>query len=192
MNAINLRTVNVGDKLRRRDGEIVLVYETDTTHMPVRTGRDKSGLTWWHYPDGRISEICDSKQDIVEVLGAIKFQAGKLYRTRSGRKAFVAAVDHFGEMKGRQVAGFVENCGAITWTLDGRHVGGKESFGDLVAEWAEPRRVSGFLNVDANGIVRRFDTRAEADHPLARNSNRIACIQLDVLEGQGLEGEAGR
>jgi hypothetical protein len=143
----------------------------------------------------------------------LQLEAGKYYRTVCGKKAYVAATNPFGAsgdgVSDYVVAGFIEGYGAVTWTRDGRQATFTDSPADLVAEWVEPKRIKGWVNVFAGvnpyipgstvgevevhlGSVKSTKEDCEAAVRHRSDKHRIACIEIDVLEGQGLEGEAGR
>lgn len=91
-------------------------------------------------------------------------------------------------------------CGAVTWTRDGRQTTFTDSPADLVGVWVE--RIKGCLNINKDSTSGlNIDSVAEAGGGVwatkevadgASTGKRIACIEIDVPEGQGLEGEAGR
>ncbi|MGO7756840.1 hypothetical protein ACC761_06405 [Rhizobium ruizarguesonis] len=127
----------------------------------------------------------------------LTLEAGKFYRTESGKKAYVAAASFFGEIGNGinpyTVCGFIEGCGAVSWTWEGKQVVGCDSLGDLVAEWTESKRIKGWVNIrlvegGVNfGVV--HDTQAAALSKKDVREPVFACIEIDVLEGAGLEGE---
>jgi hypothetical protein len=49
----------------------------------------------------------------------------------------------------------------------------------------EPKRIQGWLNIYSWGLGSLRDTREEADGQIGANE-RIACIPIDVAEGEGL------
>ena len=63
---------------------------------------------------------------------------------------------------------------------------------DLIAEWVEPKRIKGWLNVHAGNAavfaIGPYSTRDEAttDAETLRVP-RVACIEIDCLEGEGLK-----
>ena len=72
----------------------------------------------------------------------MKIEAGKLYRTRNGEKAFVSAVGlecpFVKAADPYPVSGFIETrSGLKTWTLEGRAWTMAEDHWDLVAEWED-------------------------------------------------------
>ena len=77
----------------------------------------------------------------------MKIEAGKYYRTRDGRKAFVSAVllpnPFAGPGHMYPAIGYVESASTVWWTKDGRY-SCKESHHpfDLISEWREPETVS--------------------------------------------------
>lgn len=95
----------------------------------------------------------------MELTKTLNIEAGKYYRTRGGRKAFVAAVSLPDPSSGVRathpvhglIGGFSRN-----WTLDGHY---RDSHGDdLVAEWKEPRTCSAVMTLcrDSTGALRIF------------------------------------
>lgn len=129
----------------------------------------------------------------------LTLEAGKYYRTRNGKKAFVGYVmadNPFNAAKPMYPAsGWIEEeefpqC----WNLDGSlHSADEEHKKDLVAEWVEPKRIKGWVNVNPTQFLTMGDvassgnvwsTKQLADN--AASPNRIACIEIDVLEGEGL------
>ncbi|MET4294738.1 hypothetical protein ABIB06_006571 [Bradyrhizobium sp. LB8.2] len=140
----------------------------------------------------------------------LKLEAGKYYRTRDGRKAFVGCVGNpfqQNQCEWDGAIGWVETNGGCqyreSWREDGRAAAATNHDLDLVAEWKEPKRIKGWVNVflltDKYGpnlgesITRPYATREEADKDVDRwETPRFACIEIDVLEGQGLDGSARR
>ncbi|MEH2700239.1 hypothetical protein GFL93_09315 [Rhizobium leguminosarum bv. viciae] len=140
---------------------------------------------------------------------SLTLEAGKYYRTRDGRKAFVSATAPEGfsnpDTDG-QFAGFIDGMGARMWGNDGGYLDFDQSDYDLMAEWGEPKRIKGWVNVysgnDENyGNPHNIDSSQHCGHVYPKRAhadiaavslsgrNRIACIEIDVLEGAGLEGE---
>lgn len=124
----------------------------------------------------------------------LKIEAGKFYRTRGGKKAFVAYVGNpFSEGNEQEEAiGWVEKANGYreSWCRDGkfyRHRGLSEY--DLVAEWKEPKRIKGWLNVyldeDNGSPTVGMLNKSKSECP--KDTGRVACIGIDVLEGEGLE-----
>jgi len=129
----------------------------------------------------------------------IKIEAGKYYRTREGKQAFVAAlaqspfdkdpVPYIGYVKGHKLQE------QFWWSEAGRaQPDGNEDPFDLVAEWQEPKRIRGWLNVFACASTGFYTTGVwetkEAADSRPGIERRLACIEIDVLEGQGLDGSA--
>ncbi|MBR0721781.1 hypothetical protein [Bradyrhizobium manausense] len=131
----------------------------------------------------------------------LKIEAGKFYRTRSGAKAFVAMDKRnpFNPDDEYPILAYIDEepeTNTHKWlNPDGREYASKEYEHDLVAEWREPKRIKGWLNVYLPGDGRDemfscvHKTREKADAVMFA-SERIACIEIDVLEGQGLDGSA--
>lgn len=129
----------------------------------------------------------------------LTLEAGKYYRTRDGRKAFLAGRNPFESSIQLVWTGYVEGGIAIYgWLASGhfRYADGREDDCDLVAEWVEPKRIKGWVNIyphpnmPQDVIVNNalHETKEKADgHSVG---GRIACIEIDILEGHGLNGEA--
>jgi hypothetical protein len=67
-------------------------------------------------------------------------EAGKYYKTRDGRKAFVAGINPFGDRYDDDKAvGFINGNGTCSWSTNGTWMerADEDDF-DLVAEWQEP------------------------------------------------------
>lgn len=122
-------------------------------------------------------------------MEGIKLEAGKYYRTHGGDKVFIAGKSPF-EKRPFEFCGFVENQGTQSWTAEGKFFTGKNSSAyDIVAEWKEPKRVKGWLAIGVGYADAKIeDTREEALK--AFGGDAVACIEIDVLEGQGLDGSA--
>lgn len=116
----------------------------------------------------------------------LQLEAGKAFRVQDGRKAMIA---------GRNNSGFW--CGVLQdwsevklWHDDGRSVSGHRNT-DIVAEWFELKRIKGFIAfrfVDAAIVALTshvHETAAEARRIYGDETTAI--IEIDVLEGQGLE-----
>lgn len=67
----------------------------------------------------------------------MKLEAGKWYRTRDGRKAFVSFVHP--HRKSHRNVGFIENETVQSWSDYGEYTRQGSSSFDLVAEWTEPK-----------------------------------------------------
>ncbi len=145
---------------------------------------------------------------------ALTLEAGKYYRTRGGKKVFVAALSLFDDQADHPVAVIIGNEdveGELQWyapsgKYNAYHGGDLEE--DLVAEWVEPKRIKGWLNIygmphSKLGSLPKADAYAGTSlHPSREIADtaslngfqfqglRIACIEIDVLEGHGLNGEA--
>jgi len=136
----------------------------------------------------------------------LTLEAGKYYKTRDGRKAFVGALNQpspFGNLKDMYpAAGYIEGeDSARSWMLNGELYNNAKAFeADLVAEWVEPKRIKGWVNIYAAkmnpddgdiqdvrvGQVVHNTRELAAKYQLGK---LIACIEIDVLEGHGLNEE---
>jgi hypothetical protein len=129
----------------------------------------------------------------------LTLEVGKYYRTRDGKKAYAGYVMAESPFNGSKplypVSGWVD--GEVMpqcWNLDGSlHEPENEHKFDLVAEWVEPRRIMGWLAICSadNGqiIYPGRQMHPTAAIALRASPNAIACIEINVLEGAGLEGE---
>ncbi len=131
---------------------------------------------------------------------ALTLEAGKFYRTRGGQKAEIVAKGADGVGEFHQFIGW-RNGAVEGWREDGRYRMGGEYEYDLVAEWVEPKRIKGWLTItDTAGGAKTRDGHYFAgsitlgqtkDEALAFSTDKVvACIEIDVLEGHGLNGEA--
>jgi hypothetical protein len=123
----------------------------------------------------------------------MKFEVGKFYKTRDGRKVEVIAV-RAGLSFGHTVIGLVMNDpygDVTTWSADGNYgicPDSRELSADLVAEWRDPVKVSGWLNYykDDRGTLytpaQLHCARKEADR--AASISRVACIYVSGEEGK--------
>ncbi len=117
-----------------------------------------------------------------------KIIAGRYYKTRYGRKAYVYTVDAPNES--HPIDGRVEHNATsdpLSWTPDGRYVAvGNDHSCDLVSEWREPvvHEVRGFVNVYSHTRPYLHLTREEArQHATA---GLLACVEVygKVTEGE--------
>lgn len=122
----------------------------------------------------------------------LQLEAGKFYRTRDDRKAFVAGFSPFdGADTYRVAVGFIEGYAfEECWAASGQW-GMNRNDKDLVAEWVEPKRIKGKMYIGENSIGVFGSYISDGAKPPSF-CKVVACIEIDVLEGQGLEGEAGR
>ncbi|MBP2564514.1 hypothetical protein J2766_001073 [Agrobacterium tumefaciens] len=119
----------------------------------------------------------------------LTLEAGRYYRTRDGRKAYVAGFNPFSKEEDRAnaVSGWIED-GNCLWCRSGQYWKNKTSDFDLVAEWVEPKRIQGkmYIYEGSAGVHGGY----LSDHlQLPYGAKVLAVIEIDVLEGHGL-GEA--
>ncbi|TPM41406.1 hypothetical protein [Mesorhizobium sp. B2-3-4] len=123
-------------------------------------------------------------------------EAGKFYKTRNGKKAYVAGISPFDSTaESRRAIGWVEGDEESTeWFASGHYHKYQDTESDLVAEWKEPKRIRGFVNlypsetgmgIIANNVIHPSKKLAD----LFETGRRVACIEIDVEEGHGLSGE---
>jgi hypothetical protein len=89
----------------------------------------------------------------------MKIEAGKYYKTRDGKKAFVEHVFQKSPFSGSSPPGytsfgFIEGNGQVEWwTADGFYVTRGQGCNDLVAEWVDPITVNLTARlIDRNGL----------------------------------------
>lgn len=127
---------------------------------------------------------------------ALTLEVGKYYLTREGKRAFVSGNNPFTYGSHIRLIGVVDGWGVQGWDANGVYTTMGQHYLDLVAEWVEPKRIKGWVNIyphpnmPQDVIVNNalYETKEKADgHSVG---GRIACIEIDVLEGHGLNGEA--
>ncbi len=124
-------------------------------------------------------------------MSEIKLEAGKYYKTRKHGKAYCAAIIPPSPLEKSEYWMYKEgfafvylNSGSVCLELDGK--GPSDGDFDIVAEWKEPMKVSGWLNLHKpdclglNGFL--YETRAEADR--GASASRITCIYVTGTEGE--------
>jgi hypothetical protein len=104
----------------------------------------------------------------------IKLESGKYYRARGGKKAFCTFVgtDPFGNQKVALII-FEEEPQSVRYHWqDGSWSSLQESKLDLIAEWKEPKRIKGCMNVYPTAMHQKdgsyfmtgiWETREKAD-----------------------------
>ena len=118
-------------------------------------------------------------------MSELKIEAGKYYRTRDGRKAFVAARNPFNARFCWM--GMIDSistlCG-VTWLESGRFSDTREAHpDDLIAPWTEPRTIERQVRVNAYDgklCMGMCGVGDWADTPFAK-------CTLRYTEGQGFE-----
>ena len=116
----------------------------------------------------------------------MNLEPGKFYRTRSGGKAFVAAVGSpfEGAAKDSVCIGWVEgDRDATGWDRDGKWCPRQIDHGlDLIAEWFEPRTWTQTMHICelASGEIYATAMRETGGKLLARKT-------ITITEGEGLD-----
>ena len=124
----------------------------------------------------------------------MKLEVGKSYKTRNGKTALVAAIDE-AMTPGEQALGWVETM-SCSWTTAGSFYADLAPHGlDLTEELSGPRRIKGWVNIyeAENGAFNTsagFADRQQADRMAL--GPRLACVEIDVLEGHGLGTETAK
>lgn len=122
----------------------------------------------------------------------LTLEAGKYYRTRAGRKAYISGINPFPDGSHIRAIGVIVDSGVKGWNMCGAYSLSSDHAFDLVAEWFEPKRIKRAINFYRDGSLVSHPDRASADSG-ARDldsgkfdPDRIACIEIDVEEGHGL------
>ena len=121
----------------------------------------------------------------------MKLEAGKYYKTRDGRKAKIVSeispspFNH--TVSTYPFMGWVEGyTAAISWTAQGSYIeqdwSKADSDSDLVAEWKEPVKVEGWVNVYPHGFTRIRASREIADN--MAGAGRITCVYVSGEEDE--------
>lgn len=110
----------------------------------------------------------------------MKFEIGKFYKTRDGRKAECLYIPD-GADDFPMILRINRECFPQTCCVDGSYGRGIETEIDLISEWREPIKIEGWVNVyeDRFGYVHK--TRKEADEQVGVWS-RLACIKVSGVE----------
>jgi hypothetical protein len=112
----------------------------------------------------------------------MKLEAGKYYKTRDGRRAYVAAVleNPLGAVGTcYPVLGYIGDIYA-SWRLDGRASREPEVPGDLIAEWREPREWTVYVYDHHDGCV-------ATSLALLQDQRYKLLARVVVREGEGVE-----
>lgn len=124
---------------------------------------------------------------------SLKIEVDKYYKTRSGKKAYIAAIlkNPFGGCDVKYpYLGFFNGGDVQSWDAEGRWVAFSHNTHDydLIEEWQEPIEFFGYVNVYPGSYTVVHPSRLEADG--LSYANRIACIKVKVkfeyTKGEGL------
>ena len=114
----------------------------------------------------------------------MKLEAGKYYKTRNGLKAYVEFIRQdslFGDYLTKYPAmGFIESYGEQMWKTNGEFNTSIENELDLISEWREPIKISGWVNVSDIFTSGLYKTKEEAD--FCAGQSRRACIYVSGVE----------
>ena len=97
----------------------------------------------------------------------LKLEAGKYYRTRDGRKAFVGYIspnqpdEHLSKVVGELLCG--TDWSPCSWRVNGDYINDESSACNLIAEWKDTPMVV-WVNVYDNGDVKSYITRSNAEN----------------------------
>lgn len=184
--------LELGKTYRTRGGDVYKIDYVNTT--PGATWPFKSHGNTANRPhigwaeDGRfIGPGQDNEDDLIEEVTmstGLTLEPGKYYRTRDGRKAYVAGISPFeSTASDYRLCGYVEDgVSCEGWTVDGCITEGLEFGEDPISEWREPVKVAGYVNVYEGGVSDIHKSREKADQE-ADHGVRIACIYVSGEEG---------
>lgn len=114
----------------------------------------------------------------------MKLEVLKAYKTRDGEKCVSVEQDKdvFGVFHIKDNAYYFHHS-------DGRFVcsSSTENGIDIVSEWEEPRRGEIWVNIHSDNSSFTWDSRKAADQQ--QDEDRIACVRVEWVEGQGLESD---
>jgi hypothetical protein len=119
-------------------------------------------------------------------VSELKIIAGRYYRTRDGRKAFVAGRNPFCDSLDSHrafVGAFETGQQEASWDERGRYIIHYESKEDLVAEWREPRKFKLWV------YAGHHPDNVEAYMVKQITSTPLLAI-VEVTEGDGLPANA--
>lgn len=115
----------------------------------------------------------------------MKIEVGKFYKTRGGQKVRVYAID--GNNTPHCIHGATQSpYGWVmyTWQFDGCYYKGYFGDDDIVAEWRDPIKLEGWINIYKSGSSEFHKSKSVADFHACKE--RLACKYICVEEGEGL------
>lgn len=113
----------------------------------------------------------------------LQFIPGKFYKTRDGRKA--KFLGDFTDDFESGVLLFKFGHTDARWMLaGGRGHSSKECGIDIISEWKEPVKVSGWVNVYQHFPCSHIYATREKAEELADKNDRVACIFVSGTEGE--------
>jgi hypothetical protein len=113
-------------------------------------------------------------------MSELKLVAGKYYRTRDGRKAYVAAAleNPLGRPASDPIVGFIGD-DDFSWRENGQFLPSQLSACDLIAEWREPREWTVY-------VYDRHDGCVATSLALLQDTRYTLLARVTVREGEGL------
>lgn len=115
-------------------------------------------------------------------------EAGKYYLSRDGRQVHVVAIRDDMAQLFPVLGYFTGLSGFSAWTADGGrgNLSGPNDSLDLIEEWVEPLGGTVWVNVYENDELYTHHSREAADRCCKNNQTRLACIEVNWKEGEGL------
>lgn len=130
----------------------------------------------------RLQKAIEQAIEIERTL--MKLEAGKYYKTRNGLKAYVEFIRQdspFGDYLTEYPAtGFIENLGEQMWKTNGEFSVPNDYELDLISEWRELVKISGWVNLYDTFTSMLYKTEEEANS--VERQGRRACIYVSGVE----------
>jgi hypothetical protein len=113
---------------------------------------------------------------------SIRPQAGKYYKTRAGRKAFVSGRNAFSSAPDTRLVGSLESGEVLTWSESGQYCCGMNHGRDLIAEWRDPivKTVDVYLYENFSG-----EPHVALNRPESFGGKTLARAKVTLTEGVG-------
>ena len=184
--------LEVGKKYRTRGNEKTVTISRGGDDGRFRGRMNGFGLDNAWEADGKLAYIGGGDYIYDLVAEVLTLQPGRYYRTRDGRKAYVASVGNpFDVDYDCPAAGFI--CGddvGCEWPLDG--CGESETEIDLVEEWRDPpkTKTQTIALYEANGTIcmLNYDSKEQARDIIEGSCGYklLAVKEVTLTEGDGM------
>ena len=121
-----------------------------------------------------------------------KFEVGKEYSTRSGKKAKVFEINEKNFTSSKILGAILEEDGRsemASWGIDGRFFSNREFGSDLMPPEPEKRVMKVWFNIYPDAIYGPYTSKREADCVSTKHA-LIACVYREIkyYVGEGLDG----
>jgi hypothetical protein len=122
-----------------------------------------------------------------------KFEVGKTYKTRGGRKALVLSIN-LKNNAAKQIKGLCfekdGSSSAMAWYIDGRFFKDHPRDQDLMPSEPEKKVIKRWFNIYPSGYFEVFQSKKIADYGASNwVTPRVACVyrEIEYYEGEGLD-----